>query len=97
MQRLTETSYSPVERNRLQIRTGVVIEVNKTYGSIVFRSERPDGTTEDFQAKLGYVGNLQIGTVVDFRYYNRSRNSTVLEVLGITPSECVPMWAKIRP
>lgn len=97
MQRLQETSYSKIERNRLHIRCGYIVEINQTDNTIVFRSERPDGTTEDFQAKLGYVGNLQIGDFVDFRYYSRSQNSTVLEVLGIAPEEYIPEGAKIRP
>lgn len=95
--KLKETEYSRIERNRLNVRTGIILEVNNTYGSIVFRSERPDGTTQDFRANLGYVGNLQVGSFVDFRYYNRSKNSTVLEVLGITPEEYIPEGAKIRP
>lgn len=95
--KLKETEYSRIERNRLNIRTGIILEVNKTYGSIAFRSERPDGKVEDFRAKLGYVGNLQVGDFVDFRYYDRSQNSTVLEVLGTTPEEYIPEGAKIRP
>lgn len=97
MQRLQETSYSRIERNRLHIRCGYIVEVNQTDNTIVFRSEAPDGSTQDFQAKLGYTGNLNIGTVLDFRHYSRSQNSTTLEVLGITPAEQIPQWAKIRP
>lgn len=97
MNRLTETSFSPIERNRLQIRSGYIVEINPTYNRIVFRSQKPDGSTEDFQADIGYTGNLKIGTVIDFRFYSRSKNSTVLEVKGLTPEECIPEWAKIRP
>lgn len=98
MQRLEETSYSPIERNRLQIRCGYIVEINPTYNRIVFRSQKPDGSAEeDFQADISYTGNLRIGTVIDFRRYSKSKNSTVLEIKGLTPPELIPEWAKIRP
>lgn len=97
MIRLTETSFSPIERNRLHIRCGYIVEINQTDNTIVFRSEAPDGSTQDFQAKLGYTGNLSIGSVIDFRFYAKSQNSTILEIKGLTPPELIPEWAKIRP
>lgn len=97
MNRLTETSYSPVERNRLQIRSGYIVEINPTYNRIVFRSQKPDGSMEDFQANISYTGNLKIGSVIDFRFYSKSKNSTILEIRGLTPPEMIPEWAKIRP
>lgn len=97
MQRLQETSYSRIERNRLQIRCGYIVEINPTYNRIVFRSQKPDGSMEDFQADISYTGNLKIGTAVDFRFYARSQNSTALEIKGLTPPEMIPEWAKIRP
>ena len=97
MTRLTETSFSPVERNRLQIRCGYIVEINPTYNRIVFRSQKPDGSTEDFQADISYTGNLKIGSAIDFRFYSKSKNSTIMEIKGLTPPEYVPEWAKIRP
>lgn len=96
MTRLTETSFSPIERNRLQIRCGYIVEIT-TYNRIVFRSQKPDGSMEDFSADISYTGNLKIGSVIDFRFYARSQNSTALEIKGLTPPEMIPEWAKIRP